>query len=101
MARNKNEIVAIFQKAGIPCAPLNTTEDLLADAQLADRGYFVQIDHPASGRLTYPGAPFRLMQTPFAIRRPAPLLGQHNAEVLGDLGYDANDLAVLSAAGVI
>ncbi len=101
MARNKKEIVAIFQQAGIPCAPLNTTEDLLADPQLADRGFFVQIDHPAAGRLTYPGAPFRLTQSPFAIRRPAPLLGQHNAEVLGDLGYDANDLAVLSAAGVI
>lgn len=101
MARTKNEIVAIFQKAGIPCAPLNTTEDLVKDSQLAERGFFIEIDHPAAGRLTYPGAPFRLPQSPFEIRRPAPMLGQHNAEVLGELGYDAKDLAALSAAGVI
>ncbi len=101
MARTKSEIVAIFQADGIPCAPLNTTEDLVNDPQLAGRGFFIEIDHPAAGRLTYPGAPFRLPQSPFEIRRPAPMLGQHNAEVLGELGYDAKDLAALSAAGVI
>jgi crotonobetainyl-CoA:carnitine CoA-transferase CaiB-like acyl-CoA transferase len=101
MARTKKEIVAIFQKAGIPCAPLNTTEDLTRDPQLTERGFFIEIDHPAAGRLTYPGAPFRLPESPFKIRRPAPMLGQHNAELLGELGYDANDLAALSAAGVI
>jgi crotonobetainyl-CoA:carnitine CoA-transferase CaiB-like acyl-CoA transferase len=101
MERTKNEIVALFQKAGIPCAPLNTTEDLVNDPQLARRDYFVQIDHPAAGTLTYPGAPFRMVQTPFKIRRPAPMLGQHNIEILGELGYVAGDLAALSAAGVI
>jgi crotonobetainyl-CoA:carnitine CoA-transferase CaiB-like acyl-CoA transferase len=101
MSHTKNEIVAIFQKAGIPCAPLNTTEDLVGDQQLAERGYFVQIDHPAAGTLKYPGAPFRMTESPFEIRRPAPTLGQHNAEVFGELGYDAGDLAALSSAGVI
>jgi crotonobetainyl-CoA:carnitine CoA-transferase CaiB-like acyl-CoA transferase len=101
MEHTKTEIVAIFQQAGIPCAPLNTTEDLVGDPQLAERGYFVQIDHPAAGRLMYPGAPFRMEQSPFEVRRPAPTLGQHNAEVLGELGYDTGDLAALSAAGVI
>src|SRR5579871_1019134 len=101
MARTKKEIVAIFQQAGIPCAPLNTTEDLVRDPQLKERGFFIDIEHPAAGRLTYPGAPFRLPQSPFAIRRPAPLLGQHNREILAEIGCDAKDLAVLSAAGVI
>jgi crotonobetainyl-CoA:carnitine CoA-transferase CaiB-like acyl-CoA transferase len=101
MSRTKTEIVALFQKSGIPCAPLNTTEDLVNNPQLAERGFFIPIDHPAAGRLIYPGAPVRLPQSPFAIRRPAPLLGQHNADVLGELGYQANDLCALSAAGVI
>jgi crotonobetainyl-CoA:carnitine CoA-transferase CaiB-like acyl-CoA transferase len=100
MARSKKEIVGRLQAAGIPCAPLNTTADLVADPQLAARGYFIQFDHPVAGRLTYPGAPIRMSESPFAIRRPAPTLGQHNAEVLGELGYGASDLAVLSASGV-
>jgi crotonobetainyl-CoA:carnitine CoA-transferase CaiB-like acyl-CoA transferase len=101
MSHTKNEIVAIFQAAGIPVAPLNTTADLVGDPQLGERGYFVEIDHPATGPLTYPGAPFGLKESPFKIRRPAPMMGQHNVEVLGELGYDASDLAALSAAGVI
>jgi len=101
MSRSKKEIVATFQKFGIPCAPLNSTEDLVNDPQLAERGFFISIDHPAAGPLTYPGAPFRLPRSPFAIRRPAPLLGQHNAELLGELGYEPSDLCALSAAGVI
>ncbi len=101
MARGKTEIVRILQTAGIPCAPLNTTADLVNDEQLAARNYFVEVDHPAAGKFKYPGAPMRMSQTPFAIRRPAPMLGQHNAEIFGELGYDSNDFAVLSAAGVI
>lgn len=101
MARSKNEIVRILQAAGIPCAPLNTTADLVNDEQLAARNYFVEVDHPVAGKFKYPGAPMRMTETPFAIRRPAPMLGQHNTEIFGELGYDSNDLAVLSAAGVI
>ena len=101
MERTKREIVDIFQAAGIPCAPLNTTADLVSDPQLAARGFFIDIDHPMAGKFKYPGAPFRMTESPFAIRRPAPMLGQHNAEVFGELGYDSNDLAVMSATGVI
>ena len=86
---------------GNSCAPLNTTADLVGDPQLAAARLLYRIDHPVAGKFKYPGAPFRMTQTPFAIRRPAPMLGQHNAEVLGELGYDSNDLAVLSATGVI
>ncbi len=101
MAHTKREIVDVFQAAGIPCAPLNTTADLVGDPQLAARGFFIDIDHPVAGRFKYPGAPFKMPESPFAIRRPAPLLGQHNAEILGELGYESNDLAALSANGVI
>ena len=101
MERTKREIVEIFQAAGIPCAPLNTTADLVGDPQLAARGFFVEVEHPVAGKFSYPGAPFKMPESPFAIRRPAPTLGQHNAGILGELGYDSGDLAALSAAGVI
>jgi crotonobetainyl-CoA:carnitine CoA-transferase CaiB-like acyl-CoA transferase len=101
MARTKRELTERFQTGGLPCAPLNTVADLIDDEQLMHREFFVRIDHPVAGPLTYPGAPLKMRETPFVIRRPAPLLGQHNAEILGELGYRAADLAALSAAAVI
>jgi crotonobetainyl-CoA:carnitine CoA-transferase CaiB-like acyl-CoA transferase len=101
MARTKRELFDRFQAGGLPCAPLNTVADLVSDEQLMQRKFFIPIDHPAAGTITYPGAPFKMSDAPFAIRRPAPILGQHNAEVLGELGYGATDLAALSAAAVI
>ena len=61
----------------------------------------MEVDHPAAGRVKYPGAPFKMMETPWEIRRPAPLLGQHNEEVMGELGYTKEDLVRLREQGVI
>jgi formyl-CoA transferase len=85
----------------LPCAPLNTVADLAGDEQLVQRNFFVRIDHPVAGPFTYPGAPLKMTGTPYVVPRPAPLLGQHNAEILGELGYATADLAALSAAAVI
>jgi crotonobetainyl-CoA:carnitine CoA-transferase CaiB-like acyl-CoA transferase len=101
LARTKRELTERFQQGGVPCAPLNTVADLAGDEQLMHRDFFVRVEHPETGSLTYPGAPFKTKETSYVIRRPAPLLGQHNAEILGELGYGAGDLAALSAAAVI
>jgi len=98
--RTKREIVAAGQAAGVLCGPINTTEDLLSDPHFKERGYFVEIDHPAAGKFLYPGAPFRA-ETPWRIRRPAPLLGEHNGEVYAGLGYSEEDLVRLKEMGVI
>jgi crotonobetainyl-CoA:carnitine CoA-transferase CaiB-like acyl-CoA transferase len=74
--------------------------DLLACPQLAARDYFVQVDHPTTGPLPYPGPPVRLSRTPWTLRRPAPLLGQHTAEVLTPLLAADETLEDLEAAGV-
>ncbi|MBI4216926.1 MAG: CoA transferase [Chloroflexi bacterium] len=89
------------QAAKLPSSPLYGVADLFKDPHFAARGYFVEIDHPATGPLKYPGAPYRLEKSPWAIRRPAPLLGQHNAKVLGALGYSKEDLVLLREQGVI
>ena len=65
-----------------------------------ERGVFVDVDHPVAGPVTFPGARGDQNATPFRTER-APLLGEHTAEVLGDLGYTAADLVHLAAAGVI
>lgn len=83
MRHTKEEIFAQCQAVGIPFAPVYSLADVLAHPHLRDRGYFVEVDHPVVGRQTYPGAPYRLSDTPWRIRRPTPTLGEHNDEVLG------------------
>ena len=56
---------------------------------LKARGFFATLDHPVAGAVTMPGAPYQLSATPWALRRPAPRLGQHTAEVLAEVGLDA------------
>jgi crotonobetainyl-CoA:carnitine CoA-transferase CaiB-like acyl-CoA transferase len=60
------------------------------------------LDHPQAGRVTSPGAPYRFSATPWEIRRPAPLLGQHNGDVFGaELGVGQAELDALRAGGVV
>ena len=62
----------------------------------------MEVAHPQGGSLKYPGAPYKLGETPWEIRSPAPTLGQHNEAVLGDhLGLPPGELASLQEAGII
>lgn len=100
--KRKNEIVEEAQKRGIPITPVNTPIDLVKSEQLSARNFFVNIAHSESGETTLPGAPFKLSETPWMIRYPAPLLGEHNEELfLNRLGYSKYDLVKLYEAGVI
>ncbi len=84
--RTKAELYAEGQKRRIPICPLSTTADLLENRQLAYRSYFKETFHPASGRsFLVPGAPYRLIETPWRLGAPAPRLGEHTEEVLAAL----------------
>ena len=81
--RSRFDISREGQERRIPCFPVNTVSDLLTDPHLKERRFFVSIDHPVAGTFQYPGVAYRLSKTPLALgSRPAPTLGQHNAEVL-------------------
>ena len=98
----KKELLEKFIDAKIAGAPVSTTEDLLANPQLKDRKYFVEIDHSETGKVIYPGAPFKMSETPWEVRYPAPLLGQHNEEIYcGHLGYSREELVKLREGGII
>ena len=98
----KKECIELGQEAGVLCGPLLNMEDVLNDPQFRERGFWAEIDHPMTGKLTYPGAPIKAEEMPWVIRRPAPLLGQHNEEIYCDrLGYTRRDLVKLKEAGVI
>jgi crotonobetainyl-CoA:carnitine CoA-transferase CaiB-like acyl-CoA transferase len=91
-----------LQAAGVAAGVVVNAQELLDDPHLEARGFFWEIDHPEAGRHRYAGQPIRLSATPAGVHRPAPLLGQHNAEVLGGmLGLSAEELAELRAKEVI
>ena len=99
---DKQELFDIFLKSKIASAPLNSPEDLVKNPHLKEREYFVEIDHPETGKVTYPGAPFKMSESPWKIRDPAPLLGQHNKEIYCDLlGYTQEEMVKLREGGII
>ena len=83
---SQQTVLDLYRKAQakrVPFAPVSTMGDLLGNEHLKSRGFFVEITQPAAGTHKYPGAPLKYHRTPWQLRRPAPTLGQHNAEVLG------------------
>jgi crotonobetainyl-CoA:carnitine CoA-transferase CaiB-like acyl-CoA transferase len=97
----EQSVVELYEKAQrrrVPLAPVSSMGDLLASPHLKTRGFFAVIDQPGLGEITIPGAPYRLSRTPWTLRRPAPRLGQHTAEVLEPLGIDVDALVRQGAA---
>ena len=88
---------------GFGWAPVNTPKDLVESEQLAARNYFVEVEHSELGTsITYPGAPYKLNETPWQIWNRAPLIGEHNEEIYaGELGITKEELNVLQKARVI
>ncbi len=82
MEHDKAEILRLCLENRIPCAPVLTMDEALELSHLHRRGWFVESEHPQAGGYRYPGAPVRLHGSPCRVVRPAPLLGQHNADVL-------------------
>jgi crotonobetainyl-CoA:carnitine CoA-transferase CaiB-like acyl-CoA transferase len=102
MQTPKREVVAQTQALGILGGAIQTTEDLISDPHYRGRGVWETIDHPATGPVQYPGRQLVLSETPKQPSRHAPLLGEHNEEVLcGRLGYSRDDLTRLRAQGAI
>ena len=75
-----------LQRAGVPAVALLHQPEMTGDPQLVERGFFQEITHPAAGTHDYPGPMAQFSRTPLTpVRGPAPLLGQHNEELLRGL----------------
>ena len=100
--RSGDEIVAALWDNGVPVATVMQPHRQTELAQLTARGFFEELDHPINGPAHYATLPFRLSAGPQRCHvAPAPLLGQHNHEVLGELGLSDGEIAALEADGVI
>ena len=99
----KQEIYEGALARGFGWAPVNTPKDLVENEQLAARNYFVEVEHPELGTsITYPGAPYKMDETPWRIHNRAPLIGEHNEEIYtGELGIPREELRTLKQAKVI
>lgn len=98
--RNKWEITKEAQELRLAFTPVLSPAELFEDEQIKAREFFAEADHPAMGKVVYPGAPAKLSETPWQAGRP-PLLGEHNKEVYERLGYAKEELIKLREEGVI
>ncbi|AIR88988.1 CaiB/BaiF CoA transferase family protein [Pseudomonas cremoricolorata] len=100
--RTTAQWVETLEKAGVPCGPINDLSQVFADPQVLARGLALSMPHALAGEVPQVASPIRLSETPVEYRMAPPQLGEHTAQVLGQvLGLEDADLQQLKAAGVI
>ena len=90
-----------LDRAGVPCGLLQTYDQVFNDPHLLARGFFPDAPHGKLGPVKQIASPMRLSETPARMVRAGPLLGEHSAEVLAELGYSDEEIDKLARAGVI
>jgi benzylsuccinate CoA-transferase BbsF subunit len=96
------EAMASLQKQGVAAGVVQSASDLAQDPQLSERGFFIELDHPELGKTVSDATPIRLSETPARYSRAAPLLGQDNEYVYGELlGLSKIELTDLKKQGII
>jgi len=92
----------VLDAVKVPCGPIMNVAQVAVDPQVKARDMIVELMHPLAGKLLVPGTPIKFSETPAAISCPAPELGEHTAEVFGDLlGIDEKEIETLRKNGVI
>jgi len=99
--RSPEEVMSILQEAGVAAGVVQNATDLSRDPQLQSRDFFVGIEHPTLGKISFDGSPIKLSDTPAQFKRAAPLLGQDNDYVYRELlGMSESEISEYTSAGV-
>ncbi|MEO0712704.1 MAG: CoA transferase [Pseudomonadota bacterium] len=99
--RSTADVMTAAEAFAVPCGPVNTARDMLADAHIAAREAIVRLVDPALGEVPMQGVVPKLSNTPGRVRSTGPAFGQHTADVFAEIGIDAAELAALRENGVV
>jgi len=100
--RTKSWWIHELEKAGVPCGPINSLEEVFSDPQVQARSMCTTVEHSAAGRIPLVGTPMKFSETPAGAAYPPPLLGEHTTQVLGDLlGIEKGTIDLLRDNGII
>src|SRR6202522_2747600 len=98
--KTKFEAMDLLNEHDIPCGPILSMEELAHEPSLRKTGTVVEVDHPTRGKYLTVGNPIKLSDSPTEVKR-SPLLGEHTDEVLGELGFKAEEIGALRQAKVV
>ena len=102
MTRSTEDWVTALTQADVPCAPVQTIDQVFAAPQVLHRNMLVEVDHPTAGKVKLAGIPVKFSVTPASVRLPPPLLGEHNDDVLISwLGMKTEEINPLKKKSVI
>jgi crotonobetainyl-CoA:carnitine CoA-transferase CaiB-like acyl-CoA transferase len=102
MTRPYEEWEPLLLKNDIPVGAINDLSQVVEHPQVKARNALVEVEHPKAGKIRVIRSPVRLSKAPFAVRSPAPMLGQHTQDVLREvLGMSAKEIAALEATGAL
>ena len=99
--RRAEEVVTALSAAGVPAEVVIAARDVVHNPQIVARGLFETEEHPRTGAHPVPTMPFRFGHVAHWLRAPSPTLGQHNDEVLAEIGVDPDERAALRRRSVI
>lgn len=98
---SRDACLRALEQAGVPCAPVQTIDEVVNDPQIKARGMLVEQEHPVLGKVTLPNLPFKFSDCDTTVRMPAPLLGQDNRRIAMSLGLSAAEVDAMVGDGVL
>ncbi|MCH8056009.1 MAG: CoA transferase, partial [Deltaproteobacteria bacterium] len=97
----REEWLQRLQERDVPCARLNTLEEVFKEPQVREFGFPIEVEHPRMGKMRMVGSGIDLSRTPPGVNMPPPTLGEHTHEILEALGYDKEAIGRLKELGVV
>ena len=95
------DLLARLEKANVPAGPINTVDQVFADPQVVHRAMQIDLAHGSGASLPSVRTPIVMSETPLRHDRASPMLGEHTAEILAELGHESDEIDRLAADGVV